>query len=89
MARLKLQGEYFRRQESGALTFDDSGGSGVFGALTDDYKSTQSGWYMQAVYRFLPQWRAGYRYDRLDHGSVSNGMSKTAWVRRRRISRCS
>jgi hypothetical protein len=46
----------------------------VFGALTDSYKSTQSGWYAQAVYRFLPQWRAGYRYDRLDHGSVSNGI---------------
>jgi hypothetical protein len=26
------------------------------------------------VYRFLPQWRAGYRYDRLDHGDVSNGI---------------
>jgi hypothetical protein len=71
---LKLQGEYFRRRESGDLSFDDSGGSAVFGALTDSYKSTQSGWYAQAVYRFLPQWRAGYRYDRLDHGDVSNAM---------------
>jgi hypothetical protein len=70
----KLQGEYFRRQEEGNLTFDDRGGSNVFGVLTDKYKSTQSGWYAQAVYRFLPQWRAGYRYDRLDHGSVSNGI---------------
>jgi hypothetical protein len=71
---LKLQGEYFRRQESGDLTYDDSGGSAVFGALTDSYKSTQSGWYAQAVYRFLPQWRVGYRYDRLHHGDVSNGI---------------
>jgi hypothetical protein len=71
---LKLQAEYFRREESGELTFDDSGGSAVFGALTDSYKSTQSGWYAQAVYRFLPQWRAGYRYDRLDQGDVSNGI---------------
>jgi len=71
---LKLQGEYFRRRESGDLSFDDSGGSAVFGALTDSYTSTQSGWYAQAVYRFLPQWRAGYRYDRLDHGDVSNGI---------------
>jgi hypothetical protein len=62
----KVQGEYFRRRESGDLTFDDT--------LTDAYTSTQSGWYAQAVYRFLPQWRAGYRYDRLDHGSVSNGI---------------
>lgn len=71
---LKLQGEYFRREESGTLTFDDSGGSAVFGALTDSYESTQSGWYAQAVYRFTPQWRIGYRYDRLDHGDVANGI---------------
>jgi len=63
---LKLQGEYFRRRESGELTFDDT--------FTDGYTSTQSGWYAQAVYRFLPQWRAGYRYDRLDHGSVTNAI---------------
>jgi hypothetical protein len=71
---LKIQGEYLRRREEGNLKFDDSGGSAVFGALSDSYKSTQSGWYAQAVYRFLPQWRVGYRYDRLDHGDVSNGI---------------
>jgi hypothetical protein len=65
-ANFKLQGEYFRRGESGDLTFDNT--------FTDTYSSTQSGWYAQAVYRFLPQWRAGYRYDRLEHGSVSNGI---------------
>ena len=73
-ANFKLQGEYFRRRESGDLSFDDGDGSAVFGALSDSYKSTQSGWYAQAVYRFLPQWRAGYRYDRLDQGRVANGI---------------
>jgi hypothetical protein len=62
----KVQGEYFRRRESGALTFNNT--------LTDSYSSNQSGWYAQAVYRFTPRWRAGYRYDRLDHGTVSNGI---------------
>jgi hypothetical protein len=62
---LKLQGEYFRRNEEGDI---------AFAALTDSYESTQSGWYAQMVYRLQPQWRAGYRYDRLDHGSVSNGL---------------
>jgi hypothetical protein len=70
----KLQGEYFRRRESGTVSFDDSAGSALFGALSDSYKSTQSGWYAQAVYRFLPQWRVGYRCDRLDHGDVTNGI---------------
>ena len=65
VTNFKLQGEYFRRHESGALTFDD---------FTDAYSSRQSGWYAQAVYQFMPRWRAGYRYDRLDHGTVTNGI---------------
>lgn len=64
---LKVQAEYFRRKESGELAFDD----GVQ-ALGGGYASRQSGVYAQAVWQFMPRWRAGYRYDRLDHGSVSN-----------------
>jgi len=62
----KLQGEYFRRAEDGTLTFDSPGA-----ALPNGYNSTQSGWYAQGVYQFVPMWRAGYRYDRLDSGTVS------------------
>jgi hypothetical protein len=62
---LTLQGEYFRRLESGSLTVDSAGQ-----ALADSYRSTQSGWYAQAVYQFMPAWRVGARYDRLDSGSV-------------------
>ena len=29
----------------------------------------QDGWYLQGVYQFMPQWRVGARYDRLDPGS--------------------
>ena len=63
-----MQGEYFRRAESGDLTFN---------ASTGDYDSRQSGWYLQSVYQFMPRWRVGYRYDRLDHGMVSNGLGLT------------
>ena len=66
---LKLQGEYFRRKESGELTFDPAGA-----ALSDGYASRQSGWYAQGVYQFMPQWRAGYRYDQLDSGATSIGL---------------
>jgi hypothetical protein len=62
----KLQGEYFRRNENGQLSFND--------ALAGDYSSRQSGWYLQGVYQFMPRWRVGYRYDRLDHGTVENGI---------------
>ena len=65
---LKVQGEFFRRAESGQLTFDDT-----ITAATSDYASRQSGWYLQSVYEFMPRWRAGYRYDRLSHGTVSHG----------------
>jgi hypothetical protein len=69
VTNFKLQGEYFRRKESGALSFD---------AVTGDYASKQSGWYLQGVYQFMQQWRVGYRRDQLDHGTVSNGIGLTA-----------
>jgi hypothetical protein len=69
VTNLKLQGEYFRRKESGDLTFDPAGA-----ALTGGYASRQSGWYAQGVYQFMPQWRIGYRYDQLDSGTTSIGL---------------
>jgi hypothetical protein len=65
----KLQGEYFRRKENGDLTFDTASR-----ALTNGLTSRQSGWYLQGVYQFLPQWRVGYRYDRLDSGTTKIGL---------------
>lgn len=62
---LTLQGEYLRRVESGSLTYDPGGI-----ALGDSYRATQSGWYAQAVYQFIPAWRVGLRYDQLDIGNV-------------------
>ena len=72
---LKLQGEYFRRTENGRLTYDTQAAS--LGTQTGNYNSRQSGWYMQGVYQFIPQWRAGYRYDQLSSGSTSIGLVGT------------
>jgi hypothetical protein len=69
---LTLQGEYVRRFESGTLVYDSANA-----ALADGYRSTQSGWYAQAVYKFMPAWRVGLRYDRLDIGNV-DAYSNTA-----------
>lgn len=66
----KLQGEYFRRHESGQLAVDTSGENAASGS----YASTQSGWYLQSVYQFKPNWRAGLRYDRLSSGSQRIGL---------------
>lgn len=61
----KLQGEYFRRREDGDLTYAVSTANN-----TDRYASSQSGWYLQGVYQFMPRWRVGLRRDQLDGGSV-------------------
>ncbi|MGA7593844.1 MAG: hypothetical protein WCA64_01500 [Gallionella sp.] len=62
---LKVQSEYFQRRENGLLT-DSLANSG-------SYAVTQSGWYLQSVYQFMPDWRTGLRYDRLDPGTASLG----------------
>lgn len=72
---LKVQGEYFRRRESGQLTYDINSVSS-----TDYYAVTQSGWYLQGIYQFMPQWRTGLRYDRLDPGVASVGPLNAANV---------
>jgi hypothetical protein len=65
----KLQGEFFRRKEGGTLAFDTA-----TTAQPGDYSSRQSGLYLQGVYQFMPQWRVGYRYDRLDAGTTAIGL---------------
>lgn len=63
--------EYFDRDEDGDLLCqDDSAAGGACLGLTDRYDSAQSGGYVQALYQFMPRWRTGLRYDRLDGGSV-------------------
>jgi len=69
----KLQGEYFRRKEDGSLTFDSTGT-----AQTGGFTSVQSGWYLQSVYQFVPMWRVGYRYDRLNSGTTNLSAPLTA-----------
>ena len=66
---LKLQAEYIRRRETGSLTYDALAQSQ--GATSSAYRSVQSGLYVQGVYQFMPQWRVGVRYDRLDSGTPS------------------
>jgi hypothetical protein len=67
--QLKLQGEYMHRTESGALAYDVTGQN-----LSGYYNSSQSGWYVQAVYTFIQRWRAGLRYDSMDSGNPDIGL---------------
>ena len=34
--------------------------------------ASQTGWYLQGVYQFMPRWRMGLRTERLDSGSVAD-----------------
>ncbi len=77
-SELILQGEYFRRSEEGTYALQEPNEK-CEDTLPDDYshnvcepyeESEQlsgdaNGWYAQAVYKFLPQWRVGARYARL------------------------
>jgi hypothetical protein len=65
----KLQGEWMHRTEEGQLAFDVTGRN-----LLGAYNSSQSGWYLQAVYGFIQRWRAGLRYDSLSSGTPSIGL---------------
>lgn len=69
-----LQGEYFRRRESGDLASTSLVGS-CAGACSGGYSSAQSGWYLQGVYQFMPRWRAGLRHDQLNVGTVNIGLA--------------
>ena len=70
---VKVQGEYFWRRESGTLTYDSNGALGLTQAGA--YSSTQSGWYLQGIWQFMPRWRVGLRYDSLDPGDPDYGIN--------------
>ena len=63
----KLQGEYLRSTRDGDLTYDVAGLDRA-GA----YRASQSGWYLQGIYQFMPRWRVGLRTERLDSGSTTS-----------------
>ncbi len=66
---LVIQAEYFSGMENGDYTI----GNG-----TTPVDRDKDGWYAQVVYKFLPRWRTGVRYDRLnieDPGSAFSGTS--------------
>ncbi|MBT4836258.1 MAG: outer membrane beta-barrel protein [Methylococcales bacterium] len=58
----KFQFEYFDRKENGGVTMLNSGPP----VETTSYDGHQKGWYVQVVYQFQSQWRAGLRHDQLN-----------------------
>lgn len=58
---LKLQGEYFIRDENGVMD-----GAPI--------KGTGQGFYLQGVYQFMPRWQVGLRYDRVRLNNESDAV---------------
>lgn len=69
---LLLQGEYFYRNEDGNYDDTDAGTGAV---AFDDH---DSGWYVQGVYKFAPQWRCGYRYSQMISPNTPAGLVGSA-----------
>ena len=66
---LKISMEYFVRDEDGEAMFTDAVGD----QASAEYEGEQSGYYIAAVYRFMPQWRVGLRFEHLESdNSFSN-----------------
>ena len=62
---LKVQFEYFMREENGEVEFSEDDGTTVL-AGSADYDGEQEGYYIQAVYQWQPRWRVGVRYEHLE-----------------------
>ena len=69
----KLQGEYLRSTRSGTLTYDTATIN-----RADNYRAVQSGWYVQAIYQFMPSWRVGLRTEQLNPGTPDYGINTAA-----------
>ena len=68
---LTVLAEYFRRDEDGEISANQSYGT---------FKARQSGWYVESIFKFARHWRAGLRYDRLgsdNHGSNMSLLEQT------------
>jgi len=68
----KLQGEYLQSRRDGSMVVDT-----LAAASPGDYRATQSGWYLQGVYQFMPRWRVGLRTERLTPGTPNYGINTT------------
>ena len=73
----KLQGEAFWNTQKGsaAITSPNLYASCAAPCFGNAYTNTQSGFYVQAIYQFMPNWRIGYRFDQLYGGNSSYGFS--------------
>lgn len=69
-SELTLQGEYLFRNEEGQYDIEDTG--------FEQYNNNSSGWYIQGTYKFLTNWKIGYRYSQMRSDTVPNALKNTS-----------
>jgi len=68
-----FQAEYLHRSEKGSVSANPCPvGSACTGGSV--YSGSASGWYVQGAYQWMPQWRVGLRYDRMDSDNTVAGL---------------
>ncbi|WP_116685621.1 hypothetical protein [Pelagibaculum spongiae] len=76
----KLQAEYLIRNEKADAEFTEDSNSAEAA-----YDGEQSGYYVQAIYQFMPSWRVGARYDAIEADNkissfVDNGVDQDEFL---------
>lgn len=66
-----LQAEYFRKNEEGSWTWHEEGPPET--EETESYDGKHSGFYAQAVYQWQPNWRVGYRFEKIQADNYIDG----------------
>lgn len=72
---LKIQAEYFQREMDGQFAYSEGANSGDGSLL-----AKQDGWYLQAVYQFVPRWRVGLRYDQLSSDNQQLALNRAGFA---------
>jgi hypothetical protein len=72
---VKVQAEYFQRDEDGVYTLDPEGTPVTVNMKGGD-KGSQTGWYAQAHYQFFERWRVGIRQAQIEAGTPKDSAAK-------------
>lgn len=73
-----FQAEYLHRNESGLIAASGCGVNTVCTSPRSAYSDSANGWYAQGAYQWMPRWRVGLRYDRLNSDNTLIGAFQPA-----------
>lgn len=72
-----FQAEYLHRSEEGSVSATPCG-PGIGCTAGSHYSGSASGWYVQGAYQWMPRWRVGLRYDRMNSDDTVTGVYQSS-----------